>query len=177
MDEIATRAATRPSPPSADQLQRALDLLPIAPDVHAAAAVHLATPVDAPVGMATWLEEGAWHYRGHRVAGLSDPVTTALALAHAGHTPDSRYHDLDCDDPASWCKLVRSGSRQMLFGSDVLLGAPTVAAAADVPARAIFQALRLWLTDPTFRPPTVVTLPEGACLLDGDGDWLMLRNV
>lgn len=175
MDPPVSTASTT-TPPSAAQLRQALDLLEIHGPARADAALHLALPVDAPLGMAAWLESGVWHYRSATRPATSDPVADARALAAAGHREGDRYHDLSRRDPLSWCKLVTSGTRQVLFGSDLLLGAPAVSASAEVPAAAVRQVVREWLADPEMTLPALVTTEQGSFPVEGTNAWMAVSS-
>lgn len=49
---------------------------------------------------------------------------TACQLAAVGYREGDTYLDLEAPDPAAWVKPVRSGSRVILFGMDLLFGSP-----------------------------------------------------
>lgn len=168
---------TRHRPPTVDEINAALEHLPERLAHREAASVHLALPVEEAVGISAWVEDDTWHYRGHTLPFGPDPAQTAVALITAGQTKVDRYLDLTDGCPASWCKPLRSGPRQRLFGSDLLLGGRIIAAALDVPASALRKVAEIYLAEPDLDVPLVLTTSTGTMLVDGGDGWLMIRRA
>lgn len=131
----------RPAAPSVTELLDALERLP-AGTPRRVALMHLVTPASVVGGIGVEFSGGRYSYRGFaRAANGDDAVTIAgdlLAVVHAGHRPTDTYLDLT-GSPTGWVKVLRSGFRQVAFGTDLLFGAPLVQIAADVPAGAAAQ--------------------------------------
>lgn len=123
----------RSIPPTEHLLHTALAALP--PGRTAAAATHLALPVDRIVGVHVPPVDHLpqWH---DTLTGR-DSVAAARALAADQHRAGDRYLPLD-GDPAGWLKPRRSGTGIVLFGVDLLFDLPAtavdVALASELPA-------------------------------------------
>jgi hypothetical protein len=120
--------------PTAEQIARALERC--RPAARGPAAVHLATPVDAVVGMDVWRDEGWWRWRAAAVPMSSEHesievhAATAVELAAAGARSEDRWLDLS-EEPGFWGKPCVSGVRKIVFGL-TLLGGPGITADAGL---------------------------------------------
>lgn len=161
------------APPTPETVRAALSRLP-AGVPQLAAAVHLALPADEVPGIAVVAGARVLRYRGAIVRSVGDPATVAAQLALAGHRVGDRYLDLD-EDPLRWCKLIRSGSRRILFGTDVLFGAPGIALETGVDDDAAYRALSAHLTGELGAPPAVLGTEAGSVLVDGAPASIVLR--
>lgn len=163
-----------PNPPTASELRAALNRLPAGVSA-SAAALHLALPEGEVLGIALALSRRSCHYRGITIDMVSDPAEAAAAVAAAGHRDGDSY--LDLTGPAvRWCKLVRSGTRRILFGSDTLFAAPLIALETGVDDDAAFTALDAYLEGQLPSAPAVLDTAEGPVLVDSVGGSWVLRS-
>jgi hypothetical protein len=170
-----TTAATV-APPTVEQVQAALNLLELDPRLHRQAALHLATPTSSVLGVDITKSTEGWCFRGETIPEGPRAVEEAVMLATLGHDLGDRYLDLS-GDPARWCKLVRQGDVQVLAGAGLLFRMPPVQADPTVPLGDVVMVTRLWLTDPTFRPPAVLEGRCGALLVDGGRELVTITHV
>lgn len=170
-DDATTEAPA--TPPSTEAVARALGRLPQAAS-RRAAALHLALPVGEVPGIAVRRAEGRLRYRGVVVAESTDAVADAVAVVAAGHTGDDTYLELD-GEPLGWLKLVRSGNRRVLFGTDVLFGAPLVSIEDGVPASVATEMFRRHLAGELAGPPVVDFVGGVSVLVDGIAASWVLR--
>lgn len=159
-------------PPSADSLRRALTR--INPPSPRAALAHLALPATDVPGIAATADATGWAWRGVHVTSTGDDAADLAALAGAGARPGDRWADLD-GPTAGWVKIVRSGARRILFGTDTLFGGPLVAADEGVSDRAALACFAAWLDGGRLQPPQVLDTPAGAVLVDGSPTSIVLR--
>lgn len=88
----------------------------------AAVLLHLALPVSDAVGLQCRRDLNGWAWRGFSISTVT--AESAARLAALGYRDTDRYLDLEGAEPQHWVKPVRSGSRIVTFGSDLLFGAP-----------------------------------------------------
>lgn len=112
-----TLTLSRPSP---DSLRNASRRVGSAND--AAVLLHLALPVSDAVGLQCRRDLNGWTWRGFSVSTVT--ADSAARLAALGYRDTDRYLDLEGTEPQHWVKPIRSGSRMVTFGSDLLFGAP-----------------------------------------------------
>lgn len=86
------------------------------------AMLHLALPCSDAVGLQAKRDLAGWEWRGFRVARLHSE--SCARLADLGWREGDTYLNLDESGPLEWVKPIRSGSRIITFGSDLLLGSP-----------------------------------------------------
>lgn len=115
-------------PPSREQILAAVArLLPNRPQL---TAFHLATPIDVAATVEVGRAGALWSWRGSSSA-HRDPTAAAAALAALNWRDSDEFLDLAAS-PFAWLKPVRSGSGTVVFGMDVLFGAPPVVGHRDV---------------------------------------------
>lgn len=168
--EGAHTAVTNPHAAEAIRVALAGLAKPISPR---AAALHLALPVDVAPSIAVRGVPGGWRYRGNVVTETADPAADAAALAEAGHRDGDTYHDLSAA-PVTWTKLIASGHRRVLFGTDTLFGAPLVAVADGVTRGSALEVLAGHLGGETVNAPSLVPTRDGTVLVEGNpGSWTL----
>jgi hypothetical protein len=159
-------------PPTTTQLAKAVARIKF-PGSTLTRAVHLALPVDAVCGIDARHSAAGWLYRGEVQPALKDPFETAAALASVGHRPGDHYLNLT-RPPATWVKPLRSGARTLVFGADLVLPVPPIAADCDLSARRVAAFLSTVATAGPLEPPTVLETKAGPLLLDGtDAAWVL----
>jgi hypothetical protein len=118
--------------PAPAALRAAVRRLPHAPDLFAAA-LHLALPADVAPEIAVRRTAEGLVYRGTVTRVGGDVFVTAATVAAAGHRPGDVYLDLNGPE-SGWLKPIRSGVRQVLFGTGTLFGSGPVSADPQIPA-------------------------------------------
>ena len=179
MSRYVTTSTTTQSPPSAKDVDRALNHLQISnaePLQRLRQAIHLVTPRSQILDIQLRLDATTLLWRGADV-GLTIPALSSLELLRsfvAAHTrPEDTFLDLDAD-PALWLKSTISGSRRLVSGVDTLFDGPRVSAELDVPEIAIPGIVREVLSrgnDPAGPTKTI----EGTINIIGNRDGVLLR--
>lgn len=131
--------ATVPTPAL---LVRALDC--VATASRRSAAMHLALPVTDVAGVHALDDGRHWRWRGITVPSprMGDEAVAAAALIAAGARPGDRFLDLEAANPALWVKPLRSGSHNVLFGAELVLGMPPLVADVRLPEPVLRSALQ-----------------------------------
>jgi hypothetical protein len=107
-----------------------------------AAAAHLLSPVNTALGLQLRLTGRAGgvrtlHFRRTEqvlsTTEAADAVAKIRSQISSAHVEGDEYLSL-VDVPGSWMKPLRTGSRVVLFGSDVLFGSPLISMSAELAA-------------------------------------------
>jgi hypothetical protein len=154
---------TAPNPPTATQLRMALAELDLHGERRASAAMHLAMPVTAPIGLSVKTDGESWSFDEVTIARTDDPIADALRLAELTFSEKFRYHRLD-GHRVLWGKILRSGADRILFGADLLFGMPVPHGTTEVHAGDILEVAHIWNKE-RFEMPAVITTPRGSTLL------------
>ena len=112
--------ATTTAPPTPQSLEIAAARL--GPALRPEMYLHLALPTSDAIGLQVRRGARGWRWRGVSVNSLTPDA--ACQLAALGYRDGDVYLDLEAPDPAAWVKPIRSGSRVILFGMDVLFASP-----------------------------------------------------
>jgi hypothetical protein len=128
------------------------------------AALHLALPVAVPCSAVT-IHPDRLSWRDVSVSRSDDTAADAAALIAAGAEVGDRFLDLD-GPPASWVKLLASGTRLVVCGPAELFGGPRIVADAGVERDEVETVVDLLRNGAAL--PLLVDSPHGPLLVDGD---------
>jgi hypothetical protein len=175
---MTTSPTSLDRPPTLHELNAALARLrPHAAWDRTKAALHLTLPVDAPVGLAVWDDGTTWRY-GDATLAHDAPADQIHATIGSVVRATDRFHNLAATaDGATWCKVVRSGTQTLVFGGDILFGAPAMSAGLDVDHDVLFGLVATWERDGAIDSPAFVAAPTGLVLVDGAADWVHVDAV
>lgn len=107
----------------------------------------------------------AW--RDAEVALRGDLLGEVITLVQAGTHPGDRFFD-PAGMPWEWIRTVRSGTRQLALGFEVLLGGPAVSLHAELDASVAGMLAEAFAAGEISGPPAAVMLEDHELLLDGD---------
>ena len=159
------------SPPSGKQIRAALRRLPRDPGL--AGALHLALPVGEVPSIAVRHTGRGLTYRGQLVPPRPDYADLAAEVARAGHMPSDCYLDLS-EEPDGWVKVLRTGTKKVMFGAQLLFGAPRILLEPSLTEDAGIAVLKTWLDGSILAPPSIVTVGTGRVLVAGTRDsWVV----
>lgn len=142
----------------------------------AAAALHLALPIDAVGGIDAWRDQTGWHWRDVTVPAFGDPIDEIVELVRRGQREDDQLLELS-GDPLSWLKILRSGTRRIVFGSDLLFDLPPIVVDLSVSDELVVGVCRRSLAGARFEAPAVVVVGDETALLDGHAGAWTIRDV
>ena len=170
------------TPPSGEALTRALVRFDYRCSLPVAAA-FLASPTTAVPGIDAGADDQRMWIGGHTAdhdsghgASVRHIAETAAALAARTAHAGGQYLDLDAS-PQTWLKVVRSGWREVVFGPDLLWGAPRVALEGPLGAVEAATFIAAWRADPALTYPTFLTTPAGApVFVDGTRRRVLLSG-
>lgn len=157
-------------PPSCDTV---LDILVQLPLWTTGTVFHLITPDDVMVGPDVWDDHEGWHWRGSTLAvdgvcsrqQLIDDVT---AWVEANRRPGDTWSVLDPEDPSTWVKSRRSGTRRLFFGMS-FLGASFLSCDPGIPGW-VAHYVAGQLVVGAIAAPAVVDTEGVSCILDGSAE-------
>lgn len=158
--------------PTAAQVTGALTRLPGAPD-QARAALHVALPVTAAVGPDAWAADGRVHFRGFSEPLAEDAPSSVARLARRAQRPADTFVDLTAE-PHTWVKVLPSGARRVVFGTDVLFGTPLASLEDGVEEGAALEWAQLCSGSSV--PDLPLVLPSGV-MVDGNRGRAVLRGA
>lgn len=140
--------------------------------------LHLATPTNVVVPIGADRTPAGWRLGPLTVPDTGDILGDVLGLVMRTHQEGHRYLDLStCDHPARFVKVLRSGTRQVAFGADLLVRGPQVVGELDVPPSALVALLELWQDRPDIAAAGVVELGEAPYLVEGGPSYLLLSRA
>lgn len=136
----------------------------------AAAAVHLALPIDTAPAIACRRDGAVWHWRDATATTSDDPARLAADLATRGRRNGDVFFDLTARrvDPSAWVKPLRSGHMLVAFGSAALLGVGRVAADPVLGETALRELVALVAADPDRLDVGVVELDGQSAIVARD---------
>jgi hypothetical protein len=158
-------------PPSGKQIRAALRRLPCDPGL--AGALHLALPVGEVPSIAVRHTGQGFTYRGQLVRPRQDYADLAAEVARAGHMPSDCYLDLS-GAPSGWAKVLRTGTKKVMFGAQLLFGAPRILLEPSLGEAVGIAILETWLDGSILALPSIVTVGTERVLVAGTRDsWVV----
>lgn len=171
------KALTRSTPASAAELRHALTRLNLAlsPNQQVSAALYVGLPVDVVPSLTCTRGRATLSFRSQVVPLRTETPESVCedvaGLVASTHVAGDQYPDPD-GPVVSWVRVVRSGTRRLVFGTRTLLGLPEVVAESGVSE----SDVRDVLTEASVVPPAVPAVVCGV-IVDGSVNQWVLRST